>query len=124
MVRETVAIRRLVEPTDSSRPTGAKSTCQFFFFPAWSRWVSRIFEYWQHVIFGFLLLLVDFLIAQTIQKKSGKGTPETKKRKSLGRVAATAHASSYSSKLYYIFPIWTKLLYIAAVKVKRGGYQI
>jgi hypothetical protein len=108
-VREAVAIRQLVEPhrfveayhgRQIHMPVLLLSCLEPLVEAASS-------EYWQHVIFGFLLLLVDFLIAQTLQKLA-KALLQRAKDDLWEASLQRRMPQVILPKLSHIFPIWSE----------------
>jgi hypothetical protein len=113
-VREAMAIRKLVAPNrfvdayhgrHIHMPVLLLSCLEPFV-----EFVSS--EYWQHVVFGLFLLLVDFLIARTLEKLAKVLLQRAKDdgwEESLQR-----HMSQViRPKLSHIFPIWTDTMPIS-----------
>jgi hypothetical protein len=108
-VREAVAIRQLVEPHRFVEAYhGRQIHMPVLLLSCLEPLVEAVSsEYWQHVIFGFFLLLVDFLIAQTLAKLA-KGLLQRAKDDLWEESLQRRMPQVILPKLSHIFPIWTE----------------
>jgi hypothetical protein len=108
-VREAAAIRQLVEPhrfVDAYH--GRQIHMPVLLLSCLEPLVEAVSsEYWQHVIFGFFLLLADFLIAQTLAKLA-KGLLQRAKDDLWEETLQRRMPQVILPKLSHIFPIWTE----------------
>lgn len=108
-VREAVAIRQLVAPHRFVEAYhGRHIHMPVLLLSCLEPLVEAVSsEYWQHVIFGFLLLLVDFLIAHILEKLA-KALLQRAKDDLWEESLQRRMPHVILPKLSHIFPIWTE----------------
>jgi hypothetical protein len=114
-VREAVAIRQLVEPHRFVEAyTGRQIHIPVLLLSCLEPLVEAVSsEYWQHVIFGFILLLVDFRIARTLEKLA-KALLQRAKDDRWEESLQRRMPQVILPKLSHIFPIWTEPIMLSS----------